>query len=751
LARELGGIRVQRRERKLAREELSMLSTRTVAVLVSVGAALVMPAWSQTVTRLSVDGSGAQANGPSSRVAASSDGRWVVLSSAATNLVANDTNGGHYDVFLLDRNTGALELVSVDTAGVQHAVDSFAGGVSDDGRFIAFLSDALDPGDTDFTRDVYLRDRQTGVTHWVSQENAFDDASACALSRDGATVGYSSFSFSTFGASYHVRRPLSGGQWDWIGSNLSSQFSSSAAGALASNGQFVAVHQSSYNGYWTTQWTELLDLNAGVPISIAGAPRVLGMSHDAGYLAYLGPSGLIALESATGIETVMIPGAISGVGPVHLSDDGRYAAFESDAADIVAGDSNGVYDVFVHDRLAHTTLRVSLSAAGAQSNDASNGGGMLLGDGSRVLFASLASNLVPGDTNGVFDVFERTNCFPHAADLDGDGYGSGAASLMCVPVAAGLVPNTLDCDDADPARSPSAMELCNGIDDDCDGAIDDSLVFAWWRDFDGDGFGDAAVPLATCAPPAGYVANALDCDDTNNAVKPGALELCNGIDDNCNGAIDEGLLTTFFLDADGDGFGAAGLSLLACTQPSGYVLNALDCDDARASAYPGAPELCNGLDEDCDGAVDEGFQGAPYCANSFSSIGCVPQIGALGSPRASASSGFTVQVTQMDGQRSGVLFYGLAPTSLPWALFNPSTLCIAGQRQRMGLSTSSGTANQCNGVLARDVLAFAAATPGALATPFSAGTTLYFQGWLRDPLMPTGSILTSGWSTTLCP
>lgn len=727
-----------------------MQAARSAAALVLGCVACVTPAWSQTLTRLSVDASGAQANGSSSRVAASSDGRWVVFSSAATNLVANDSNGAFHDVFLLDRTTGALALVSVDSSGAQHATDSWAGGVSDDGRFIAFVSDALDSGDTDFTRDVYLRDRQTGVTHWVSQENAFAEASNCSLSRDGLTLGYSTFSFSSFGSSFHVRRPLSGGQWDWIGSNLSAQFSSASHGVIAANGAFAAVHTSQYNGYWTTVSTQLVRLSTGATVSIAGAPSIAGLSPDAAHLAFLSPSGLVARELSTGIETLMIPGASAGIGQVQFSDDGRYAAFESSDATLVAGDTNSAADVFVHDRLAHTTLRVSVSAAGAQSNGASNSC-VLLGDGSRVLFASAASNLEPGDTNGVHDVFERTNCFPHAADFDGDGYGAGATNLMCIPVAPGLVPNTLDCDDADPARSPSAPEVCNGIDDDCDGALDDGLVFAWWRDFDGDGFGDAGAPVATCAPPPGYVANALDCDDTSSAIHPNAVESCNGVDDNCNGAVDEGLLTTFFLDADGDGYGAAGLALVACAQPTGYVLNSLDCDDARANAYPGAPESCNGLDEDCDGAIDEGFQGAPYCANSFSSIGCVPQIGALGSPRASATSGFTVQVTQMDGQRSGVLFYGLAPASLPWALFNPSTLCIAGQRQRMGLSTSSGTPNQCDGVLARDVLAWAAATPGALATPFSAGTTLYFQGWLRDPLMPTGSILTSGWSTTLCP
>jgi hypothetical protein len=595
-----------------------MQAARSAAVLVFVGAAFLTPAWAQTLTRLSVDAAGAQANGPSSSVAASSDGRWVVFSSAATNLVANDTNGALYDVFLLDRTSSALELVSVDSSGAQHATDSSAAGVSDDGRFIAFLSDALDAGDTDFTRDVYLRDRQTGVTHWVSQENAADDAWRCTLSRDGLTVAYSGFSFSSFGPSFHVRRPFSGGQWSWVGSNLSSQFSSASHGALAANGQFVAVHTSNYNGYSTTRWTELLDLNSGVSTFIAEAPFVTGISYDAGFIAYVTAGGLTARELATGIETVMIPGAISGVGLVHLSDDGRYAAFESDAADLVAGDTNAAADVFLHDRSAHTTLRVSVSAAGAQASGASSSC-VLLGDGSRVLFASVAGNLAPGDTNGVDDVFERTNCFPHAVDLDGDGYGAGATSLVCIPVAPGLVPNTLDCDDADPARSPSALEVCNGIDD------------------------------------------------------------------------------------------------------------------------------------DCDGSVDEGFQGAPYCANSSSSSGCVPQIEALGSPRASATSGFTVRVTQMNGQRAGVLFYGLAPTALPWAPLNPSTLCVAGQRQRMGISTSSGTPNLCDGVIARDVLAWAAATPGALATPFSAGTTLYFQGWLRDPLMPSSSILTSGWSTTLCP
>ncbi len=601
---------------------MQQVALRAVA-LFSACASLVAPSWSQTVTRLSVDASGAQANGTSPDVCASSDGRWVVFSSAATNLVANDTNGYWVDVFLLDRNTGALELASVDSSGVQHATNSWAGGVSDDGRFIAFISNGLDPDDTDSTPDVYLRDRQTGVTHWVSEENSSRAAYGCTLSRDGRTVAYHSYTAWALAPSYHVRRPLSGGQWDWLEvlDNGGASVVSFSHGILAANGEFAAVQTETYSGAGSTISTRLVALSTGATTNIAGAPNVKALSHDASHLAHVLPgAGLISRELSTGIETVLIPGALPNIERMLSSADWRYFSFVSHASILFPGDTSLVRDIFLHDRRSRTTVRVSLSAAGEQANGMLVMNGALLGDGSRVLFASDASNLVPGDTNGVMDVFERTNCFPHAADLDGDGYGAGAMSLMCLPVG------------------------------------------------------------------------------------------------------------------------------------PGFILNVLDCDDARADAYPGAPESCNGLDDDCDGEIDEGFQGAPYCANASSSSGCQPRIEALGSPRASETSGFTVRVTQMNGQRAGMLFYGLAPTAVPWAPpLNPSTMCVEGQRQRMGVTLSSGNLNLCNGVIARDVLAWAAATPGALATPFSAGTTLYFQGWMRDPLMPTGGILTGGWSTTLCP
>ncbi|MFZ5475315.1 MAG: putative metal-binding motif-containing protein [Myxococcota bacterium] len=103
----------------------------------------------------------------------------------------------------------------------------------------------------------------------------------------------------------------------------------------------------------------------------------------------------------------------------------------------------------------------------------------------------------------------------------------------------------------------------------------------------------------------GYHAD-QDCDDEDPRVNPGATEVCDGVDDDCDGTVDEGVTVTSFADADGDGFGDPSSSVEACEVPAGYVPAASDCDDADAGVYPGAPERCDGRDEDCDGVVDEG-------------------------------------------------------------------------------------------------------------------------------------------------
>ena len=128
----------------------------------------------------------------------------------------------------------------------------------------------------------------------------------------------------------------------------------------------------------------------------------------------------------------------------------------------------------------------------------------------------------------------------------------------------------------------------------------------YYRDADGDGYGDPANTTEADSAPDGYVSDNTDCDDTNADVNPGATEVCNGIDDNCDGQIDEGVMTTYYGDADGDGYGDPANTTEACSAPDGYVTDNTDCDDNNAAVNPGATEVRNGIDDDCDGEIDEG-------------------------------------------------------------------------------------------------------------------------------------------------
>ena len=179
------------------------------------------------------------------------------------------------------------------------------------------------------------------------------------------------------------------------------------------------------------------------------------------------------------------------------------------------------------------------------------------------------------------------------ADADGDGWAA------CE-----------DCDDTDASINADGTERCDGADNDCDGDVDEDEAVdtaTWYADADGDSFGDPASTAQACDQPSGYVSAtyATDCDDTDSAVHPAAAEDCDGVDDNCDGAVDEGVMDSFYADTDGDGYGDAGDSVEACSQPSGYVPDATDCDDSDPAINPGASESCNGGDDDCDGAVDE--------------------------------------------------------------------------------------------------------------------------------------------------
>ena len=184
----------------------------------------------------------------------------------------------------------------------------------------------------------------------------------------------------------------------------------------------------------------------------------------------------------------------------------------------------------------------------------------------------------PNDTNSDCDL-----------DSDGDGYDEFT-----------------DCDDDDSSINPGASEICDDVDNNCDGSIDENPTDAttWYADVDYDFYGDSATTTVACDRPSFYRANSTDCDDSDANINPGASETCDGTDTNCSGdETDASDATTWYADSDADAYGDSISTTTDCSQPSGYVSDSTDCDDSSSSINPAASEVCNDdTDSDCDGA-----------------------------------------------------------------------------------------------------------------------------------------------------
>ncbi|MFT4976865.1 MAG: hypothetical protein ACI8S6_002770, partial [Myxococcota bacterium] len=204
----------------------------------------------------------------------------------------------------------------------------------------------------------------------------------------------------------------------------------------------------------------------------------------------------------------------------------------------------------------------------------------------------------PTTTGPTAETDDDTGLDDSQLDGDGDGYAAD-----------------VDCDDTDADIHPDAAELCDSIDNDCDDEIDEDAAdaSAWYPDTDEDSYGSAEdEPVTACDQPTGYTDNADDCDDYDDAVNPDGVEVCDGLDNDCDLLTDSldpdiklDTVTTWYADSDEDGYGNITDTTDACDQPSGYVLDDTDCDDSAEDVNPGEDELCDDRDNDCDEEVDE--------------------------------------------------------------------------------------------------------------------------------------------------